>query len=221
MSLTIYYDVVSQPSRAVLIFCKMNGIAYTGKHIQLKKGDHLSPEYTSFNPAQVVPTIKDGDFYLGESVAILRYLAAKYKVADHWYPADLQARARVDAYLAWQHTGLRAPCLDVVMEEVFAVVLMGKPCDPKELKRKIGKLTPSFKKFETIFLKDQKFVCGEQISVADIMALSEIVQVLTCPSCKDFLKDFPKIAAWKERVESILNPYHQELVDQMQAVANS
>lgn len=41
------------------------------------------------------------------SVAILKYLADKNKVADHWYPADLQKRALVDRYLAWQHLGLR------------------------------------------------------------------------------------------------------------------
>ncbi|XP_033106965.1 glutathione S-transferase theta-3-like isoform X2 [Anneissia japonica] len=192
--------------------------AYPGKEIQLMKDEHKSAEYTFINPAQLVPAIKDGDFCLGESVAILRYLVAKYKTSDHWYPADIQARARVDAYLAWQHTGLRAPCLDVMMEEVYSEILLGKPCDPEELKRKIGELKTSFKKFEVIFLKDQKFVCSEEISVADIMALCEIIQLLDCPSCKDILKDFPMIAAWKERVELILNPYHQELVDQMHAV---
>lgn len=44
------------------------------------------------------------------SVAILKYLAQKYSstVADHWYPADLKQQARVNEYLAWQHTNLRS-----------------------------------------------------------------------------------------------------------------
>lgn len=44
------------------------------------------------------------------SVAILKYLVQKHasSVADHWYPADLQQRALVNEYLAWQHTNLRA-----------------------------------------------------------------------------------------------------------------
>lgn len=41
------------------------------------------------------------------SCAILRYLAQKHNVADHWYPKDLQARTRVDEALAWFPGNLR------------------------------------------------------------------------------------------------------------------
>jgi len=41
------------------------------------------------------------------SVAILKYLADKYQVADHWYPKQLQRRAYVDRFMAWQHLNLR------------------------------------------------------------------------------------------------------------------
>lgn len=51
-------------------------------------------------------------------MAILLYLARKYKVPDHWYPQDLQACARVDEYLAWQHTALRRNCLRALWHKV-------------------------------------------------------------------------------------------------------
>lgn len=41
------------------------------------------------------------------SIAILLYLARKFKTPDHWYPADLQKRAKVDEYLSWQHVNIR------------------------------------------------------------------------------------------------------------------
>ena len=40
------------------------------------------------------------------SDAILRYLAARYKVASNWYPDQLESRARVDEFSAWSHTNL-------------------------------------------------------------------------------------------------------------------
>ena len=52
------------------------------------------------------------------SVAILLYLARKYEAPDHWYPQDLQAQARVDEYLSWQHTALRMSCTRAMWQKV-------------------------------------------------------------------------------------------------------
>ena len=41
------------------------------------------------------------------SAAILRYIAAKYDLPDHWYPKELKSRARVDEALAWFPGNLR------------------------------------------------------------------------------------------------------------------
>ena len=42
---------------------------------------------------------RDSDHWPGDCV---RYLAREKDVADHWYPADSRAQARVDEYLEWQ-----------------------------------------------------------------------------------------------------------------------
>ena len=41
------------------------------------------------------------------SAAIMTYLVDKYHLPDHWYPKDLQKRAKVDEYLHWHHNYLR------------------------------------------------------------------------------------------------------------------
>ena len=38
---------------------------------------------------------------------MLTYLVDKYHLPDHWYPKDLQKRAKVDEYLHWHHNNLR------------------------------------------------------------------------------------------------------------------
>lgn len=51
-------------------------------------------------------------------MAILLYLNHKYRAATHWYPTELQARARVDEYLAWQHTAVQLPACNVYLCKV-------------------------------------------------------------------------------------------------------
>ena len=45
--------------------------------------------------------------FLWCSGAILRYLCDKYQLPDHWYPKDLQSRAKVDEALSWFPANLR------------------------------------------------------------------------------------------------------------------
>ncbi|XP_069703060.1 uncharacterized protein [Periplaneta americana] len=110
MSLTFYANLVSQPSRAVALFLKVNNIPHEFKFVDMVKGEHTSEVYEKLNPFKKVPIIDDNGFILRESVGILRYLCRERNVPDHWYPKDSKQQARVDEYLEWQHLDTRASC---------------------------------------------------------------------------------------------------------------
>jgi glutathione S-transferase len=62
-------------------------------------------DFRALNPNAMVPVVKDGDFVLWESNSIIRYLASRYDGAQ-LYPADPQARARIDQWIDWQASEL-------------------------------------------------------------------------------------------------------------------
>ena len=57
------------------------------------------------------------------SGAILRYLVAKYKVPDHWYPSKLEHRARVDECLEWTDANMRSGASGYFYNKVHAYIV--------------------------------------------------------------------------------------------------
>lgn len=54
------------------------GLDYHCKPILPRSGETKTPEYTLLNPRQKIPLLQDGDFTIGESAAIVAYLARHY-----------------------------------------------------------------------------------------------------------------------------------------------
>ncbi|XP_041057798.1 glutathione S-transferase theta-1-like [Carcharodon carcharias] len=215
MGLELYLNLHSQPCRAVYIFAKKNNIAFEFKFIDLSTGQQLSEEFGKVNALQLVPAIKDGDFTLGESVAILKYLACKYQVPDHWYPADLQKRARVDEYLAWQHTTIRYQGSRIFMFRSLLPALTGQPIPKDRMDEALEDLRKSIQIFEDKFLQDKLYIAGEKVSLADLVALVELMQPLG--SGFDPLEGRPKLIEWRERVKGdvgkeLFNEAHEKVM---------
>src|SRR5947209_19853443 len=61
-------------------------------------GENESPDYLKLNPLGKVPLLKDGDYVLTESNAIMAYLAERHGFNPLW-PTDLAERAQI---LKWQ-----------------------------------------------------------------------------------------------------------------------
>lgn len=198
MGLELYLDLLSQPCRAIYIFAKKNGIPFQLRTVELLKGQHYTDAFAQVNPLRKVPALKDGDFTLAESVAILLYLSRKYKAPDHWYPQDLQARARVDEYLSWQHTALRSCCTRVMWQKLMFPVVMGQPVPPETLANTLAELDRCLQMLEDKFLRNQAFLTGPNISVADLVAITELMHPVSA-GCQVF-ESRPKLAAWHQRV---------------------
>lgn len=101
--LTILGRANSINVRKVLWLCDEVGLDYAREDWGQGFRDLNDPEYLALNPNGLVPVIRDGDFVLWESDAIVRYLAQK-QGRDDLYPAGLQERAIVEQWMNWYGT---------------------------------------------------------------------------------------------------------------------
>ena len=82
MTLKLYVDYLSQPCRALVLFCRAANIPHEVVHLAFFKGEHKS----GLNPFQTLPFATHDGILLNESMAILRYITKVFDVEDHWYP---------------------------------------------------------------------------------------------------------------------------------------
>ncbi|KAJ8263309.1 hypothetical protein COCON_G00157660 [Conger conger] len=199
MPLELFLDLHSQPCRSVFMFAKKNNIPFEFKEINLTAGQQYGEEFGKISILRKVPVMRDGDFVLTESIAILKYLAEKFRTPDHWYPAELQKRARVNEYLAWQHTAIRAHGSKVFWFRSMVPIIIGTEVPKEKMDSAMEDLNTSLKLFEEKFLQDRAFIVGDQISLADLVALVEIIQPVG--TGVDLFKDRPRLSAWSDRVK--------------------
>jgi glutathione S-transferase len=209
MALKLYYDAMSQPSRALLLFIRANSIPCEEIAVALRKGEHKKEEFKQINPFQKVPVIEHNGFKLTESVSILRYLSREFPVKDHWYPKDTKLRAKVDEYMAWQHLNLRMFGSMVFQHKIIIPLAKGQPPNERSVKTFEKGLEGVLEQIEKVWLRENPYIAGKELSIADLLAVTELEQ----PGMADFdvRKDRPKIVKYMERVRNDLQPHYDQV----------
>jgi glutathione S-transferase len=160
----IYADPITINCRKVLAGLKHMGVPYERKHVDYFQGQQKGDAYTALNPNQSLPAMKDGDFVLWESNAILAYAADKAGKAD-FYPTELQTRADIQRWLLWESSSWFPSCYAYVVENCVKP-LLGAETDEAVLEAE----APRFHKLASILderLSGQPWLAGSQPTIAD------------------------------------------------------
>jgi glutathione S-transferase len=194
----LYCDPISTTSRPVLMFIADQGLDVEIVKVELMAGGHQDPEYLALNPNGIVPFLVDGDFKLGESTAILKYLAIRSHSTA--YPESLKPQLKVDEALAWFATQFH---------EYFCVMVcypnMGVPhgmpaAQLAELMAYGRDHAPRWLEvLDRHMLAGQPYVCGDHVSLADYLGLSFVL--LGGLAGYDF-SPYPNIEAWIARMKA-------------------
>ncbi|THU66582.1 hypothetical protein C4D60_Mb05t15660 [Musa balbisiana] len=222
MTLKVYGHRLSQPSRAIIIFCKVNGIDFEEVTIDFTTGKHRLPDFEEINPMAEVPAIVHGDLKLFESHAILCYLASAFPgVPDHcpsWIGTiPTYAVVHVRETPASNFCSELNYCINSALGPVRSL-----PLNPQAAIEDEKILSESLSKLVSVWLKgDAKFLLGNfQPSVADLSLACEIMQleVVDEKNRKRILGPHPKILEWIDNVKSATSPHFEEVHEHLQEV---
>ena len=209
MAIELYWGSGSPFAWRVMLTLEVKGLAYESKLLEFSKGENQAPAYLQLNPRGKVPTLKDGDFVLYESLAIMTYLDRKYP------EPPLFGTTAEETGLIWR---MLAECESYMVsagDKVVRPIFFGKGLDRvEELQQAAQKLRDELRLIDERLARAHWLV-GERISAADI-GVFPLVQLLLRAASKEaaqpfdlgllpLSESFPNIAGWAQRIEALPN----------------
>lgn len=166
--------------------------------MNLKDGDHLTPEFLKLNPLHTIPVLEDDGIVITDSHVICSYLADKYAVDESLYPKDKVKRMQVDARLYFD-CGHLFPRVRIMVEPI---IYFG---EHEITDQKISYMQKAYDGLEKA-LTSSKYLCGDQLTIADLCCVASVsTGMLFAPIEED---KFPNVKAWVERMSEL--PYYQK-----------
>jgi len=211
----LYFDFLNQSSRALYILMQASKIPFEAIPISTLKGEHLTGEFRDkVNRFKHLPAITDHGFMLSESVAIFRHLVREKIVPEHWYPRRNLGRSRVDEFLEWQQRNMGISCTDYFQEKWLVPYLHKTHPNQNNVNNATERLDHTLNDFEKLFLNSKKFMIGDNISYADLMAICEIDQPKTLGY--NPFNHRTKLTRWYEAVKTELGPFYKEVTEEFE-----
>lgn len=207
MVLELYGGSGSPFSWRVLLTLEVKQLKYESKILEFSKQENRSPAYLKLNPRARVPTLRDGDFVLYESLAIMAYLEAKYPEPPI-FGRTPQETGTIWRLISEHDSYLREPAFKVIRPLYFGGVSEKREeilAAAKTVHEELARLEAALSKFP--------WLAGDAISAADIAVFPGIQSLLRAASKEEakpldlgFLplsERYPNLAAWMKRVEGI------------------
>ena len=161
----LYGSSLSPFVRKVLAFAGEKGIEL---ELQPTGFPNHSPEYLEASPFRKMPALRDGDYTLADSSAIIHYLEAKHP-EPALIPSDPKLRGKTIWFDEFADTVLVTCGVKIFFNLIVAPRFLGKPGDEEAARQaEINDLPPILDYLERTVPDDDGYLVGEALTLADI-----------------------------------------------------
>jgi len=209
----LYGSSLSPYVRKVLAYAGEKGIELD---LQPTGFPNHSPEYAEASPFKKMPALRDGDYTLPDSTAIIHYLEAKFP-DPALIPAEPRARGKVIWFDEFSDTILTACGAKMFFNRIVAPRFIGRPGDLAAADTaEREELPPILDYLERVVPDAGKYLVGDTITLADIAVASPFANLahLCCEidpgrhgrvrAYVDSILSRPSFAPWIEREAALL-----------------
>jgi glutathione S-transferase len=167
----LYGSSLSPYVRKVLAFAAEKGIELELKPTGSAPGQP-SDEFLQASPLRKMPALRDGDFTLADSTAIIAYLEAKFP-EPAMIPSDPQARGLVVWFEEFSDTSLTSCGGKMFYNRIVAPRFLGRAGDEEAARTaETQEMPPLLDYLETVVPDAGEFLVGGKITLADIAIAS-------------------------------------------------
>jgi len=191
-----FYGALLSPFvRKVALAAAEKGMEY---ELVLSSPGNPDPDFAAASPFGKIPAMKDGDFTLADSTAIVTYLEAK-QPSPALLPAEARARGQVIWFDEFADTIYGASALKILFNRLVAPRILKRPYDEEVAKQGEAELPRILDYLESV-TPAEGWLLGE-FTLADISVASMVRTLCYVGHGPDAVK-YPKTAAWYERVRA-------------------
>ena len=192
----LYGSSLSPYVRKVLACCGEKGI-----EVELKPtgAPNFDPDYLDASPFRKMPALRDGDYLLADSSAIVHYLEAKFPEKP-LIPAEPKSRGKAIWFEEFSDTVLVSCGGKIFYNLIVAPRFLGKPGDEEAARQaELNDLPPILDYLETVVPADGGYLVSDELTLADIAVASPFANFRHTNTKLDPDK-YPRTVAYVDRI---------------------
>jgi glutathione S-transferase len=183
----VHYHAPNTRSATIRWLFEELGVPHELKVLNMKKGEHKSPEYLAINPMGKVPTIVHGDTPVTEAAAIALYLADLFPEAELAPKVGDPARGTYLRWIVFNQSAVEPAAMDFALKR--------EPGPAASLS--YGTYDSTIETLAGALVKGP-YILGDRFSAADVVVGSGVSWLLKFK----VLPSRPEFTSYAERVAS-------------------
>lgn len=194
----LYTFPMSNNAMKVVAVIKHLSLDAESEMVDLSKGKQLEPDFVKLNPNHMIPTLRDGDFVLWESNAIMQYLCTK-KPGSTLYPSDPKVQCDINRWMFWQSAHMGDAVAAIQFQRMVKGLLGRGGPDPAVVEPALE----SFHRFAKVLdghLATREWLVGSGVTLADFSVGSCFIYAgpVQLP-----IEGYPNLQAWYGRLMAL------------------